>query len=153
MTTPDKLDRQTFLKTCGAICLAAAGLPVLVSSCKSVYYAQTPALKGKTIELSRNEFEQVNKKGVTTMRNYVLVELPGQTFPIYLHRTGDAFTAVLMKCSHQGNELNAHEGFLTCPAHGSEYDAQGRVTEGPADRDLTAYRVTADDHKIYILIA
>jgi Rieske Fe-S protein len=58
-----------------------------------------------------------------------------------------------MKCSHQGNELNAHEGFLTCPAHGSEYDAQGHVTEGPADRDLTAYRVTADNQKIYILIA
>ncbi|MBN8826893.1 Rieske (2Fe-2S) protein [Spirosoma sp.] len=148
------ITRQNFLKTCGATCLGAISLSTLLSSCKSVYYAQMPLLKGNTIEVSRKEFEIVSKKGDVTLRPFVLVEVKGQSFPIYLYRRSDTdYSAVLMKCSHQGNELNAHDGHLTCPAHGSEYDATGKVLEGPAEKSLTAYRVTADPQTIIIHIA
>nr|WP_293843198.1 Rieske (2Fe-2S) protein [uncultured Arsenicibacter sp.] len=146
--------RAAFGKTCGAVCLGTASLSMLLSSCKSVYYAQMPVLKGRAIQVSKKEFESVDKKGAVTMRPFILVEMKGQSHPIYLRRkgTGDEYTAVLMKCSHQGNELNAHDGYLTCPAHGSEYTAEGKVTEGPAEKDLTTYRVTTDEGNIYINI-
>ncbi len=72
---------------------------------------------------------------------------------VKLFRLSDAdFSAILMKCTHQGNELNAHDGYLTCPAHGSEYDSAGKVTEGPAEKNLTSYRVTTDTQTIFIHI-
>lgn len=148
------ITRTNFLKTCGAACLGTVSLSVLLSSCKSVYYAQMPVLKDRAIQVSKKEFESVDKKGAVTMRPFILVEMKGQSHPIYLRRkgTGDEYTAVLMKCTHQGNELNAHDGYLTCPAHGSEYTAEGKVTEGPAEKDLTTYRVTTDEGNIYINI-
>lgn len=151
MKNTSTINRQDFLKTCGAACLGAVSLSSLLTSCKSVYYAQMPVLKGNTIEVSRKEFDLINKKGEVSIRPFVLVELKGQSFPIYLYRRSDTdYSAVLMKCSHQGNELNAHDGHLTCPAHGSEYDANGKVTEGPAEKNLTAYRVSANPQTITI---
>ncbi|XAZ82134.1 Rieske (2Fe-2S) protein (plasmid) [Fibrella sp. ES10-3-2-2] len=80
--------------------------------------------------------------------------MKNQTHPIYLRRLGDDnYTAVLMQCTHQGNDLNAHDGYLSCPAHGSEYDTDGRVTEGPAEESLKRYSVTTDEQYIYINIA
>lgn len=154
MESNNTITRTDFLKKCGVVCLGTATLSILMSSCKSVYYAQMPVLKGRAIQVSKKEFENVDKKGTVTMRSFILVEMKGQSHPIYLRRkgTGDEFTAVLMKCTHQGNELNAHDGYLTCPAHGSEYDAEGKVTEGPAEKNLTAYRVTTDEQYIYINI-
>lgn len=150
--SPQPISRQDFLKTCGATCLALTGLTL--AGCKSVYYAQEPVIKDKSIQVKKTEFVAVSKKGEKSIRPFILVELKGQAFPIYLYRRSDTdFNAVLMKCSHQGNELNAHDGYLTCPAHGSEYDATGKVTEGPAERNLTAYRVTTEGEFIYIHIA
>lgn len=148
------ISRTSFLKTCGAVCLGTVSVSVLLSSCKSVYYAQMPVLKDKAIQVNKKEFEIVDKKGAVTQRPFILVEMKGQTHPIYLRRSGaeGQYTAVLMKCTHQGNELNAHDGYLSCPAHGSEYDAEGKVTEGPAEKNLTTYRVTTDEQNIFINI-
>lgn len=152
MSIKTTIDRQTFLKTCGAACLSTAGLSLLLSSCKTVYYAQAPVLTGKTIQVSKQEFDIVSKKGEVSKRTFMLVETKGQSFPIYLYHApgSDEYSAVLMKCTHQGNELNAHDGYLTCPAHGSEYDKNGKVTEGPAEKNLTAFRVSSDQQNVYI---
>lgn len=146
------LNRNQFLRTCGASCLGLSALTFL-ESCGGAYYAQKPTIRDKAIVVAKTEFQEVTKKG-TKIRPFVLVKLENQNFPIYLYRVSDAeYTAVLMKCSHQGNELNAHDGYLTCPAHGSEYDKTGKVTEGPAEKNLTAYKVTSDAENVYIQIA
>ncbi len=145
------IDRLTFLKSCGATCAGLVGLSLFTAGCKSVYYAQLPVLNGKIIQINRKEFEAVSKKGEVSIRPFILIELKGQSHPIYLYRrSADDYSAVLMKCTHQGNELNAHDGHLTCPAHGSEYDSSGKVTEGPAEKNLTAYRVSTDPQTIFI---
>lgn len=146
------MNRIQFLRTCGASCLGLSAL-TLLESCNSAYYAQKPVVRDKSIVVAKTEFQQVTKKG-TSIRPFILVKLENQNFPIYLYRVNDAeYTAVLMKCTHQGNELNAHDGYLTCPAHGSEYDKTGKVTEGPAEKNLTAFKVTSDVENVYILIA
>lgn len=108
-------------------------------------------LKDKVIQVSKKEFDIISKKKEVTKRKFMLVEMKGQSFPIYLyHAENEEYSAVLMKCTHQGNELNAHDGYLTCPAHGSEYDRNGKVTEGPAEKNLTAFRVTSDEQNVFI---
>jgi Rieske Fe-S protein len=55
-----------------------------------------------------------------------------------------------MKCTHQGNELSASGDHLTCSAHGSEFNNKGMVAQGPAEKNLRAFKVTADADKIFI---
>ena len=45
---------------------------------------------------------------------------------------------------------NAAGDYLQCPAHGSEYDNRGKVTNGPADKDLRTFPVTIDNNQLFI---
>lgn len=59
----------------------------------------------------------------------------------YLPR--DRTEALSLTCTHQGCSVHPSEetgGFL-CPCHGAAYAADGEVTGGPAQRDLSKYRV------------
>jgi nitrite reductase/ring-hydroxylating ferredoxin subunit len=47
------------------------------------------------------------------------------------------FTALSAKCTHQGGPVGApKDGVLTCPWHGSEFDEDGSVKNGPASAPL-----------------
>lgn len=149
---PNTINRAEFLRTCGAGCMGMVGLSLFLQGCSNVYYAQKPAIKDKSIMVSKSEFQEV-KKGITTPRKFILVKLENQNFPIYVYRVSDTeYSAVLMKCTHQGNELTAHDGYLTCSSHGSEYDKTGKVTEGPAEKPLQSFKVTTDEQNVYINI-
>lgn len=58
--------------------------------------------------------------------------------------TADAFTAVQVACTHQGNSIgyNTGQGIFICPAHGSEFSKTGAVVQGPAALPLQKYTVT-----------
>jgi len=55
-----------------------------------------------------------------------------------------------MQCSHQGAELQASGDFLQCPAHGSEFDKKGVVTNGPANNNLRTFPVRANANELFI---
>ena len=57
--------------------------------------------------------------------------------------TADAFTAVQVACTHQGNSIgyNTGQGIFICPAHGSEFSKAGVVIQGPAALPLQKYTV------------
>jgi cytochrome b6-f complex iron-sulfur subunit len=63
------------------------------------------------------------------------------------------FTSALLKCTHQGCELNVGGGIYTCPCHGSEFTIKGEVLEGPADQNLKTYTTTSDNENIYIQLS
>ncbi|XAZ82133.1 hypothetical protein A6C57_28215 (plasmid) [Fibrella sp. ES10-3-2-2] len=46
MKNTNTIDRNAFLKRCGAVCVGTSALSTLLTSCLSVYYAQAPRLKG-----------------------------------------------------------------------------------------------------------
>src|SRR5690606_22928228 len=97
-----------------------------------------------------SEFKII-KKTSTAFRDFVLVKSPSHGFPICLYKTGeDQYTASLMKCTHRGCELNVGGGIYSCPCHGSEFNTNGTVLEGPADQDLKTFKTTSDNENIYI---
>ena len=57
--------------------------------------------------------------------------------PVLIIREGTGFHALLMTCTHRGCVLRARPSDLVCPCHGSRFDLQGQVLEGPAQRPLT----------------
>lgn len=55
----------------------------------------------------------------------------------FLVRKGDKLVALSSYCTHRKCRLEAESNrSFNCPCHGSTFDPGGRVTEGPAKRDL-----------------
>jgi cytochrome b6-f complex iron-sulfur subunit len=52
--------------------------------------------------------------------------------------------AISMICTHLGCTVSSAAGGFRCPCHGSRYDREGRVTGGPAPKDLPWFEVYAD---------
>ncbi|MBJ6798750.1 QcrA and Rieske domain-containing protein [Geomonas propionica] len=57
-----------------------------------------------------------------------------------LDRGGQVYALDLV-CTHLGCTVNVTPTGLVCPCHGSEFDREGRVLKGPADRALPRYKV------------
>ena len=146
------MERRKFIKTC---CYSAVGIPLAASflqSCGAIYYATSTREKGKLI-VAKSEFVKV-KKNKEVNRTFVLIKTNDSGFPICLCKTNkDAYTASLLKCTHNGCELNVGGGIYTCPCHGSEFSTSGRVLEGPADRDLKTFKTKTDHENIYIYLS
>jgi nitrite reductase/ring-hydroxylating ferredoxin subunit/uncharacterized membrane protein len=70
------------------------------------------------------------------------VEVDG--VPILLYRAGGGVVAMADRCSHRGAPLHEGriaDGCVTCPWHGSVFDADGAVRSGPATRPQPALEV------------
>ena len=119
---------------------------VILSSCEGIYYAKS-SLKEQKIVVSRSEL--VNEKG--KLRKYILIKSDQYAFPICLQILGDEqYLAVLLECTHRSCELNVGGGIYTCPCHGSEFSKEGKVLEGPADKELKKFNVKNDQEFIYV---
>ena len=58
----------------------------------------------------------------------------------FLVRKGSALSAVSAVCTHRKCKLNAEpDRSFHCPCHGSSFDPAGKVTHGPAARDLPIF--------------
>jgi nitrite reductase/ring-hydroxylating ferredoxin subunit len=65
---------------------------------------------------------------------------------VYLVRTPEGLGALSARCTHLGCLVRQNGRGFVCPCHGARYDGMGRVTAGPAPRDLPwlAVQVRAD---------
>jgi Rieske Fe-S protein len=142
------MKRRTFARAC-VYCIGGAMLPPFLAGCQSTYYTQG-VMERDGISVMRSEFNYLKKDQPMT-RPYIVVRNDKMTFPICLYRFSDEnYSALLMKCTHQGSELNASGDHLHCPSHGSEFNNKGKVTQGPAEEDLRSFKVATDGDKIFI---
>lgn len=140
------MDRKEFIRSG---CIACIGMAVGASTLQSCFGLKQAAVKmtdnGLLVDLE--EFYP-SLKGE---RAYVVVRHEDLQFPICVYQIDkDTFTAVLMKCSHQGAELQVAGDQLTCPAHGSEFDKHGNVMQGPASVALRTFPVINGGKQLYI---
>jgi Rieske Fe-S protein len=63
----------------------------------------------------------------------------------FIVRRNGRLVALSSICTHRGCKVKAQpDGSFDCPCHGSEYDATGKVTAGPAIHDLPELPTTID---------
>lgn len=63
---------------------------------------------------------------------------------VLLH-TENGFSALSLICTHLGCTVKQKTDGFTCPCHGSRFDSNGTVTNGPAEKPLQSLRVEVTD--------
>ncbi len=143
------MDRREFVKQSCAVCLGGSLLPALLTRCAPIHYI-SGVMESTGLAVLKSEFTYLKKDQVTT-RPYIIVQNDKLEFPIYVYRFSETeYSALWMKCSHQGAELQASGDHLQCPSHGSEFNNKGVVSNGPADRNLRSFPVSVSGDKILI---
>jgi nitrite reductase/ring-hydroxylating ferredoxin subunit len=140
------MERKDFLKTCGFACLSLPVLASILESCNGGKMI-TGTIDQSDLVLPESSF--LSDKG--GFRKYIVVENERLKFPVCLYRVNEVeYSALSMRCPHQGAELQAFGDRLQCPAHGSEFNNKGIVQNGPADTNLRTFPVSIQNNQIHI---
>ncbi len=140
--------REFIINSCNA-CLSVGTVAGLLASCKATKYI-SGRLNNDGLLIAAEDFT-ITQDGKTSYRSYIVVRNEELKFPICVYRFSDNdYAALWMQCAHQGAEVQVSGSHLQCPAHGSEYDNRGRVTNGPATRDLKTFPVNVTGNQIFI---
>ena len=143
------MDRKDFLKTCGFACVGGMGMAGLLQSCSSTKQL-SGKIAGDDIVVPVSDFETRNGKNVY-FKKYIVIQNEILQYPICVYRFNEnEYTALWMRCTHQGTELQVFGDRLQCPAHGSEFDNRGGTQNGPADEKLRTFPVVIDKDQLKI---
>ncbi len=143
------MKRKEFVKSCGLACLGIFTAPTILQSCSSTRRISAVPEEG-LIRLPKSTFIDDNGKSL----RYLIIDVPGWKYPIAVFRRSDKeFKSVLLKCTHQGTELEIYGDLISCPAHGSEFSNEGLVFRGPASENLISFQTNFDDRDLTIVLA
>src|SRR6185312_2364372 len=127
------MDRRDFVKQSCIACMAmGAGLLVgSLSSCATIpVYKTTVDANKVTVPVSlfaQTDFQVIQPKDLF--------------YNIALRKESNGtYTALLLRCTHADNQLMSTGNGFKCNLHGSSFDKEGHVTQGPAERPLKKYR-------------
>ena len=143
------MDRREFIKNSCTACLSATVIGTAITSCTATRYI-SGTLGKDGLFVDTNEFV-TKQNGKTVYRSFVIVRNDALQYPVCVYRLNDnEYSALWMRCTHQGTELQASGDRLQCTAHGSEFDNKGSVKTGPADRSLRNFPVTVSNSQLFI---
>ncbi len=146
------MERREFIHRCGTLGISCIGLAAILNSCNAIHHV-TGTVNNKIVQLNQSEFI-VQKGDKTSYRRYIIVRTENSDFPIVIYRfSATDYKALLLRCTHQANELNVNGDLISCSAHGSEFTNKGEVSQGPADQALKSFQVKADDLFVHISLA
>jgi Rieske Fe-S protein len=143
------MNRREFVKQSCILCLSSGILPIMLSGCQTTHYVNG-IVESTGIAVLKSEFTYIQKEKIL-FRQFIIIQNDKLEFPIYVYRFSEnEYSAIWMKCSHQGAELQASGDHLQCPSHGSEFNNKGIVSNGPAERNLRSFPVSSVEDKIII---
>jgi len=139
----NKIDRREFLLTgvkgivIGALALSSFDIIKLIARDKHEESSE-PA---KIIDLS--EYPELASAGgyAFISKNVIVIRV-----------SSSKFLAINNICTHKKCDVDYDGSSFECPCHGSTFDKYGKVTNGPATKNLKSYKTTysADDNTLTI---
>ncbi len=133
------ISRKEFLKSASGLLAGAVALPLgtLLEGCAASAFTIHATVIGNTVVIPLTTLPDL-----TQPNSYARVYVGTDDNPFILFaRNGGELWAVLSTCSHNGCEVRKLRAGFECPCHGSEYDLQGNVLQGPASAPLESYPV------------
>lgn len=144
------MDRKSFLKQCGLACLGASALVTFLESCGATRHIDG-TIEGSDLFVPLSAFERHHKGDVEHLKAIVVQhEILQDPIGVFRMDNGETYTALLMRCTHQGAQLQLFGDKFQCPAHGSEFDGHGQVQQGPAESPLRTFPVTVELQQLRI---
>jgi Rieske Fe-S protein len=143
------MERKVFFKTCGVACLGATIFTALLQGCSGVKVLSADIV-GPDLIVPLSHFDN-SRDDQEKIKKYILVQNDQLQYPLCVYRFSEnEYSALWMRCTHQGTELQVFGDRLQCPAHGSEFSNKGQVQNGPADQPLRAFPVTKENNQLKI---
>lgn len=150
---PPPIDRREFVERSTGMLLAAPPLAALLAtlaSCASLVSRPVTPVDGALYLPLTHYPELAEPEGFLT----VIPRAPGapDAEPIHVLALGDrTFAALSPICTHLGCTVEIERARLVCPCHGSMYDREGRVVQGPAQRALARYRTELTRDEVLVI--
>jgi Rieske Fe-S protein len=144
-----KVTRREFIVQAGKTALAAAAIAPMMGFNTQASSGKAPLpIEPITLDLANPDYAALTKVGGA-------LKIPNpqdKGKPIIVSRVSETGVAAFSsKCAHMGCELPVPENnVITCPCHGAQYDASGKVTKGPAKKDLAAFSATIEGTTVTI---
>ncbi len=142
------MERREFIKnacvSCGVISLMSTFPLTLLQSCTSLPMLRTSSVDKNIV---------INKSKLAPEKNLFVLRNDDLQYDVLLVKNKDnTYYALYMQCTHQDNAVTANDKGLNCSLHGSTFDLEGKVTNGPAIRELKKYMVTENADSLTINI-
>jgi Rieske Fe-S protein len=141
------MERRNFLKTTCKLCLlgSAGFLLTQLEGCApaagSTIY-KTEAVNNR-VQIPLSLFDKSSLQ---------YVRIKGWYFDIAVQKQQNEYSALLLQCTHQANQLTTVSDGYSCSLHGSRFDKKGNVTHGPAEEPLKKYKTSINQNNITIYI-
>ena len=154
------MDRRTFLSWVGVGTLASS-LPVVLAACTSSETTEDSS-SPEGSDTTASAPPEANAEGFTEIGKLSELEEKGELIQedfagaplLVILNPDDKTKAVAFKnqCTHKQCPVdwNADEGSLVCPCHGSKYEPDGTVTDGPAEESLPTYEAKIEGDAVLV---
>ena len=128
--------RRQFIRTaCGTASAAVCGGVSLTMTGCSTVSSMTPEIRDGGLSVPVSVLSEVAS----------VILRRGLRPPIVIHRNeAGNYTALLLRCTHKACRPEVFEYSLDCPCHGSQFDFDGRVLSGPAEKGLKTFPIRED---------
>lgn len=122
------LSRRDFLRLAARASLWLAGVLGLAGLARFFSFETEPP--------PPDEFDLGPAEALPEGSRTILLEVPAAVY-----NRGGELIALSLICTHLGCTVEAKGEGFACPCHGSRYDADGKVLNGPAQESLRRLRV------------
>lgn len=141
------MDRRNFIKdTCKACLLSAAAFSMadLLPSCSTAMKGFKTTVSDNKVAIPLSLFATSDLQ-IISPRNF--------DYEIAVRKNADnTYQALLMRCTHQANQLVPTGNGFYCSLHGSQFDKEGHVKKGPAEKRLPQLTTETNDTNLIIHI-
>ena len=140
------IERRKFLtSTCKACLFAGAGVLITdLTACNTSSRIMQLPITQDSVRFPLTAFAK---------ESIQLVRPEGWYYDIAVRKTGtDQFDALLLECTHQQNQLIMNSNGFKCSLHGSQFNLNGQVVKGPAERALKKLSTTLDQGQLTIYL-
>ena len=140
------LSRRKWIKLflLGAVARAATGRQSLLAEI-------VPSSNSALLPIHLSQFPELNETGGSIALYFSNFRLP----LIVIRGEGSEFYAMDSTCTHAGCQVDNYSLYYTpeysameCYCHGSLFDIQGRVVQGPAESDLRSFKTYFDGGEV-----
>lgn len=148
------MDRRTFLSWVGLGAIASS-LPIAIAACTPQAEDETTAEAEPRLDPTPREdgFMAIGTVAELKEKGFVQdMQSPMSPAIAIADPSGSGIIAMNSMCTHQGCsvEWNADDQLLKCPCHGSQFNPDGTVAQGPAAAPLERYEAKIEDDLVLV---